>query len=447
MAQVILIEENKTMNDLISVNLNTYLGVDIIQRQNASDAISLLSILPTIDLIITNSTIGHEKTAYQIDQFLKDNKLEIGLVVLGGDNNFQSNQVVHIEKEKDWEQVVAQTAKLLGVNEDVFVKKVVPDYIPVPVRYFLNIENSNCDVFIRIKKTPTEYQYVKRIHNGDTFSKESIKRYLDQGLENFYIPKEHHKNFTIYLSNKLVEKIDRPEIEITQRIQIMGESYDIAIKEISSLGFTSETIQLTDSIIHNMMKNFERSPEMSNLLHKVINSKTGIMYQRCHMTSVVATEICNSLKIADINAAEKLSYAAFFHDIMLADNEALSKINSFEELEKRDLPEDKWDLVFNHAFEASILIRKHPEAPNGVDEIIKHHHGAVNGKGFSNTIEKLPLLSQIFIIAHHFVLELVNYKEKGGEARPIVENLYQRFTNPSVHHVIRALEKTLKKKK
>lgn len=447
MAQVILIEDNRTMNDLISINLNTYLGVDIIQRPNAQETVSLLSILPNIDLVIAKDSIGDEKTAQLISDYISENKLEVSLIILGSTDVKASDHLINIPNEKDWESVVQTTAKSLGIKDDVFVKKVIPDYVPVPVRYFLNIDSVNCDVFIRIKKTATEYQYVKRIHNGDTFSKESIKRYVDQGLENFHIPKEHHKNFTIYLSNKLVEKIDQPNIEEAQKIQLMGESYEVAIKEIAKLGFTSETIQLTDSIVNNMMKIFEKSPEMSNLLHKVINSKTGLLYQRCHMTSVVSGEILKNLNIEDREIFTKLSYASFFHDIMLADHEELTKINSFEELEHAGLSEEHWDMVFNHAFESSILIRKHPEAPAGVDEIIKHHHGASNGKGFSNNIDKLPDLSKIFIIAHHFVLELVLFKERGGEAKPITEELYKRFPSPDSMIIIKALEKTLKKKK
>ena len=96
--------------------------------------------------------------------------------------------------------------------------------------------------------------------------------------------------------------------------------------------------------------------------------------------------------------------------------------------------------------EASILIRKHPEAPAGVDEIIKHHHGASNGKGFSNAIEKLPDLSKIFIIAHHFVLELLHFKEIGGKPRPVTEELFKRYPGPEVANIIKSLEFTLKKK-
>lgn len=446
MAQVILIENNKVLNDLIAVNLTTYLGVDLIQRANAQDAISLLSILPNVDLIITTEKVDNEQTSEMLSKYISDNKLEAGLIVLGTNRPVTNDFTVNIMNPKDWEQVVHASAKVLGINENVLARKAIPDYVAVPVRYFLNLDNVNCDVFIRIKKSPTEYQYVKRIHNGDTFSKESIKRYLEQGLENFHVSKDFYKNFAIFISNRLVEKIDSPNLDITQKIEIMGESYEIAVREIARLGFNSETIQLTEAIIQNMVKNFEKSPEMSNLLHKVINSKTGLLYQRCHMTSVVASEMVKNLKVNDPLAFDKIAYAAFFHDIMLADHEELSKINSFDELERANLNEQDWDLVFNHALEASILMRKHPEAPTGADEIIKHHHGSSNGKGFSNAIEKLPDLSKIFIIAHHFVLELFRFKEIGGEPRPITDELLKRYQSPDVAIIIKSLEHTLKKK-
>lgn len=446
MAQVILIEDNKTLNDLISVNLTTYLGVDLIQRKNAQEALNLLSILPNVDLIITTVKVQDEPTSEILSHYILSNKLETGLIVLGTDQKSKNDFTINIVNPKDWEQVIHASAKVLGINENVLAKKAVPDYIAVPVRYFLNLDNVNCDVFIRIKKSPTEYQFVKRIHNGDTFSKESIKRYLEQGLENFHVAKDSYKNFTIFLSNRLVDKIDSPNMDVTQKIQVMGESYDIAIREISKLGFNSETIQLAEAIIQNMVKNFEKSPEMSNLLHKVINSQTGLLFQRCHMTSVVASEMVKNLKYNEPGAYDKIAYASFFHDIMLADREELTKINSFEELEKANLNEEDWDIVFNHAMEASILMRRHPEAPNGADEIIKHHHGASNGKGFSNAIDKLPDLSKIFIVAHHFVLELVRFKETGGEPKPVTEELYKRYPSPEMAVIIKALEHTLKKK-
>ena len=92
------------------------------------------------------------------------------------------------------------------------------------------------------------------------------------------------------------------------------------------------------------------------------------------------------------------------------------------------------------------MIRKHPESPPGVDEIIKNHQGTSNGKGFSNSIDKLSNLSKIFIIAHQFVLELLRFKEIGGEPKPITEELYKRYPGADIAIIIKSLELTLKKK-
>ncbi|RPJ77781.1 MAG: hypothetical protein EHM20_05480 [Alphaproteobacteria bacterium] len=446
MAQVILVEDNKVLNDLISINLTSYLNVDVIHRKNAQEALGLLSILPNIDLIITTAKVMDEPTAEILSHHIASNKLDTGLIVLGSSEKPTNDFTINIANPKDWEAVVHGSARILGINEDIIARKPIPDYAPLPIRYLLNLDSVNCDVFIRIKKSPTEYQFIKRIHNGDTFSKESIMRYTEQGLENFYIDKDAYKNFTIFLSNRLVEKMDSPKMEITQRIQIMGESYEIAINEISRLGFNSETIQLTESIIQNMVNNFQKSPEMSNLLHKVINSETQLLFQRCHMTSVVASEMVNNLKLTDPQAHNKIAYASFFHDIMLADYEGFSKINSAEELDKANLNDDDREMVLNHAREAAVIIRKLPDTPLGTDEIIMNHHGTFNGVGFSNSIEKLSDLSKVFIIAHNFVLHLILFKEKGGEPRPITEELYKRYPGPEVAVIIKALERTLKKK-
>ena len=446
MAQVILIEDDKNLNDLLSINLNSYLGVDLIGQDSAQDTLGLLAILPNIDIIITKDRIGTEETAKILEKYISDSQLETTLIVLG---NIRSPgpHTICIDNPRDWEKVVHFAAKVLGLDEKEMSKRIKPDYVPVPAKYFLNLDTSCCDVFIRIRKSPTEFQFIKRIHSGDNYSRESILKYLEQGLEHFFIPQEDQKRFSIFLSNKLVEKMDNSSNkDIGEKILLMGESYSIAIKEITKLGFTSETIQLTDSIISNMIKNFAQGDEMALLLHRVINSKTGMLFQRCHMTSVVANECLKNLKITDTNSYEKIAFASFFHDILFIDKEYLSKINSLEELELAMLPELDWDLVFNHAKETSLLIQKHPEAPKGVEEIILHHHGSSNGKGFSYNIDQLPELSQIFIIAHQFVLELFLYKENGGEPKPIVDELYKKYPGPKATLIIKAIEKTLKKK-
>lgn len=446
MAQVVLVEENQVLNELISINLVSFLGIDLVKRKNADAVLNLLDILPEINLIICQYEMSGENTASIIQQYIIHKELDIGLLILGGPGNLDNDFTITIPNPKDWEKVIEYSAKILGITEDILSKKVIPDFVPISVNYFLNLEQSCCDVFIRIKQTPTTYQYVKRIHQGDTFSRESITRYQEQGLESFFIPKDQRKNFTTFLSNILVQKLESTTLGLTDKIDLMGESYAIVTREIMDLGFTTESIQLTDSILHNMIKNAEKSPEMSFLLHKVINSLTPVLFQRCHMTSVIASECLKNLKYNTLDAISAVTFAAFFHDILLTDHPELININSAEELNAANLPEEKRNLVINHALHASQLIRSYPNPPKGAEELIKEHHGIAHGLGFTSDIDNLSALTKIFIISREFVLEFSKFKENKGEPKPILPELYKKYPGQGPTLVIKALEKSLAKK-
>ncbi|CBW26550.1 hypothetical protein BMS_1718 [Halobacteriovorax marinus SJ] len=448
MSQVILIEENENLRDLLAINLKTYVGSEVIPRSSASEAIDLINILPNVDLIITQNEVGDEKTAQVLFEYLKENDSEISMIVNGAFNHVDEEKLIVIPEEKDWEKIIATAAQVLGVSVESLEKRVLPEFIPIEIRYFLPLDSSCCDVFIRIKKSATEYQFIKRIHAGDNYSRSLVDKYIEQGLNFFYIPKEFQNNFTNYVSDHLCQKLDEDNFKnIDQKIEVIAQSYDIALKEIKNLGFNSATIQLTDSIVKSMISASKNSPEVNNVLHKVINSKSGYLYQHGHMTSIVANEIAKNLGIDQELITLRLAYASFFKDITFVDNEDLAKIASFETLEKANLNEEDWDLVFNHALDGALLIRKHPEAPIDVDTIIKNHHGTTNGKGFSTgTIDKLPLESKIFIVACEFVRELLDFKEKGGKPHPIVDELYKTYSSKDMVRVIKALESTLRSK-
>ncbi len=445
MAQVLLIEENKNLNELLSINLTTYVGAEVIPRKNAQDAIDLLRILPTIDLIICGEKVGAEETAREIALFLKDEGRETSLIVLGALPPEAASFGVQVENPKNWEAVIQLSTKILGVTPKMLEDKILPDYIPIPIYYFYPLDMSCCDVFIRIRKTADEFQFIKRIHSGDAYSKDMVRKYDEQGLKFFYIPREMQQYFTNFVSDQLVKKLDKVGLESNEQIEILKQSHSIALKEIHKLGFTSATIQLSESIVRGMVDSFKKNPEMSGLLHKIINSESSYMYQHCHMTSVVASECLKNLKMDNTENHQILAYASFFKDISLVDKPALARITTFDELEKAELSEEDWDLVFNHAFEASVMIQKNPEAPFGVDEVIRNHHGTLNGKGYSNNSQRLSTISKIFVISCEFVKELLAFKERGGKPTPIIDELYKRFESPEMALVIRALETTLKK--
>jgi HD-GYP domain-containing protein (c-di-GMP phosphodiesterase class II) len=446
--QIILIEDNQVMRDLLSINLKTYLGVDIVERDSAEDTINLLTILPNIDLIIAKNK--DDKEISKLITYIYENNKELPILVLGKmpEGLDYANEVATAIDESNWEDALELATKLLNIDESVLKKRVDPNYIPIPVEYFLNIETTSSDVYIRIKKSPTEFQFVKRIHRGDTFAKDAIIRYIGQGLKNFYVTKEDKEVFTTYLSNELVKKLNNPDLILEEKIPLMSDTFDILSREIQDIGFNSSTIQLTESLVNNIIETNKDKRIISPLLRKILNAKSGYVFQHSHLTALIANEIAEVMKFKDPQINKKFTYAALFKDISLVDNEKLAQITTVQGLESADLKEEEWDLVFNHGLEGAILIRTCPEAPIDVDTIIKSHHGSSNGKGFVTKVQedKFSIDAKVFIITVEFADELMRLKHEGGKPRPMIAELQKKYEGKECQTIIKALESLLKKR-
>ena len=164
MSQTILIEPNEDLKKLYSLNLTTYAGTDIIDRGSASDTIALLKILPSINLIITVPKIDSEYTAVDIYKYLSKYKLDIPMIILGDCKELNSD-VLCLKSPVDWEILIKHSSLLLGVTEEEARKKIKPNYVPIQTRYFYEINHTPCDVFIRIKKSSSEFEFVKRLYD------------------------------------------------------------------------------------------------------------------------------------------------------------------------------------------------------------------------------------------------------------------------------------------
>ncbi len=451
MAQIILVEPQKELRELLALNIKNFLARDVIERKNASEVLALLDILPTISLIITSELVGEEKTGNIISSSLVKSSYSGGLIIMGDLPNIPGIEKIasSVPKEEHWEQVILLSARLLNLNPYHLGEKFRPDYIPIPINYFDSLSSSCCDIFIRIKKSSEVFQYVKRIHQFDTFDAIEIERYHSQGLEFFYIQKKDEQNFTNYLSNILVSKLENKTLDINEKVGLISASHNIAINEILKVGFNSATIQLTESIIESMMETLDAFKDISPLLRKIINSKGTFNYIHAHMTCAVAVECLKKLENLNPKAYKKMAYAAFFKDAYLFHHDnSLQMINSRDLLNnKSKLSQKDYELVIGHALDASELVKKYTDIALGVDELILHHHASKTGIGFHpNHIEELDQESQVFIFSSEFVDKLLYYKEHGGQATPIILEMKKNYSGPKMSLIVNALEVILAQK-
>jgi len=438
MAQVILIEPNSDLRKIYSINLSTFVGADVVVRQNAEDAIAILKILPEIQLIIAKSKLDIEETAILIHQYIKQNSLETSLIVLG-ECQALASEVLCLKEPVTWEILINQAAQHLGITLQEAANKVKPDYLPMPLYYFYDIQKTPCDVFIRIKKGTKEYQFIKRIHSKDTFDKEVISKYEDQGLKEFYIPKDYIQYFTTFVTNNLIQKLERDDLTLEDRILTTSNAYDIVKDSIQQMGLDQAAVELSEASINSMVKSVRSSPEVAGLLKFLFSNKVSYAYQHCHLLALMCHYVLSKQSWYKDEHLHILSFAAFFSDITLKSHNQI-QVGSTKELYDSNLNDEEMRAVMNHAADAEKILVNHPEANDYIRLVIIQSHGKLDGIGFEeNPGEDIHPLSKVFIIADSFVKILLN-PELPSKKQDILSLLYARYTNPSYQKIIKALE-------
>ena len=438
MSQTILIESNPDLKKIYSINLNTFVGTDVIHRNNADDAIELLRILPQVGLIITQSKVGAEETAVKIHRFIKTENLATALIVLGESKTI-SDEVLCLKDPVSWEILIKQAAQHLGVNMQDATAKVRPDYLPVGVHYFYDISSTPCDIYIRIKKAPNDYQFVKRIHSKDVFDKSDIQKYEDQGLKEFFVPKDYIQYFTTFVTNNLIKKLEREDLTMEDRILTTANAHEIVRESIQAIGFDDASVELSDASINSMVKSVKNSPQVAPLLKFLFSNKVSFAYQHCHLLALMCHYVLSKQSWYKPEHLETLSFVAFFSDVTLKSNLQM-QISTMRDLNESNLTDEEKRQVMNHAKDAVALMTNHPDANDYIKTVLIQSHGKLDGVGIEeNPGEDLHPLSKVFIVADAFVKILLNPALPSSK-KDILPLLSVRFTNASYQKIIKALE-------
>src|SRR5690606_5003157 len=126
-----------------------------------------------------------------------------------------------------------------------------------------------------------------RIHSKDTFDKESILKYEEQGLKEFYISKDYLQFFTTFVTNNLVQKLERDDLSLEDRILTTANGHEIVREPLSNMELDDVTIDLSDASINSMIKSVKDSPQVAPLLKFLFSNKASYAYQHCHLLALM----------------------------------------------------------------------------------------------------------------------------------------------------------------
>jgi hypothetical protein len=450
--KILLVEPNESVGDLIAKNLEREFGAKIIYLKTGANAVELLKKGEYFDLCVVRNcsleTVASpaEHIAVLVINALYDGSLKSPLIVIG-DFEHTYKKYAMISDRLRIEELNRLVLKALNLKKEEFDHLKLPDYIPFPIKYFYLMSLSPCEVFIKLTKKSGD-EFVKRLHFGESFTKSDLKKYEDLGLIEFYILKEERELFMNGLLTQSLSNLRAPH-SIDEAVVMTGDSFVISSELIKSLGITSTCVVMVDQTVMQMRTQISKADKLGALLRKLLENQLTYSYKRSYLICLISYSLLPKMDWGGSeqipSLLEKISMVAFFHDIYL-DDENLLKIMDNEALKKAKLVSRDRDTVLNHANKAALLAQTYPRLPQGVDIIIKQHHGVSNGVGFPEGLTSVISPMAIFFIVVEDFVTCILEQEDLTSFSTILKYLKQRYTLSAYRKIVAEIENMVTKK-
>lgn len=452
--KILLVEPNEQVGDLILKNFEREFGAKVIYMKTAQESIDRIKGGEYFDLFVVRNnsqeTVDHpiEAIAALFLNMIYDNTLTTPLIVIGEFEHTMKKYAMVSDRLRI-EELNRLVLKALNLKKESFGHMKLPDYISFPTKYFYLMTLCPCDVYIRLVKKSGD-DYVKRLHFGESFTKEDLKKYEDLGLQEFYILKEERELFMNGLLTQSLKNLRAPHT-LDQAVEMTGDSFVISSDLIKSLGVSSTCVAMVDQTVHQMRTQIMKSDKLGLLLKKLLDNQLSFSYRRSYIICLMTYTLLPKMEWGSSeqlpSLLEKISMVSFFHDIYLLEDEKLLKIMDYETFRKANLTPRERDAVLNHANKAALLTQSYPKLPQGVDLIIKQHHGVSNGVGFPEVLTTaISPMAIFFIVVEDFVTCIL---EQGNTDNfvSIIKYMKERYQLPTYRKVVTEIESIVIRKK
>jgi response regulator RpfG family c-di-GMP phosphodiesterase len=296
------------------------------------------------------------------------------------------------------------------------------------------LKSAPCDIFIKLGQK----KLVKLCHQNDNVTTSLLEKYINKGIEQFFVPDEDVSKVEEAISNVLSEVLVADiNDDLTQAAQLV--SFDFINKQMASVGMTSATIKLAEKTVQSVVDFAEKDKNLLEMIKKCLQNKNYIS-EHSLMTSYVCTQIARQMGMANEQILQKLSVASLMHDAFLS-HETLSKVKHAEEIEKLN-PQSR-EMVLSHPQLAATAVNAIKDFQADVDTILAQHHERPLGKGFPKGLnsKQIAPLSCLFIIAEEFVERLFVIGFDPEKVTAILDSLEEEFNQGNFQKPLAALIK------
>jgi response regulator RpfG family c-di-GMP phosphodiesterase len=405
------------------LNLSTWLGLELLTKKKGEFALKYLEENSSqVGLIIVRSKIEKEATAKLLSEYLKLKNLSIPMIVIGP-GEFPG--LPQVPNSLDLKALIKTAAGALGITAKDMSAKVVPDYFPIPILYFHVIKRSVVTVYADDLEHAGKYKIA--LEKNKDFDSQTITGLVEQGITHLYVDKMDRLEFVSNVTSELISMLEQQELSEDEQVSATDKNMELLSRKLLTLGITEETVTLARKNMASIRTSVKKNPKLSRLLERLLSNKASYLYKHTQVLTYVALHIIHNIEWGNEEQEEKICFICFFHDIAL-ETDAQCKIKSNNELRAAGFSPEQKALVEKHAQIAAEFVSKFPHAPMGTDQIIRQHHGQLNGIGFSDHFgANVSPMSIVFIVAEEFTRIILKYEGANMDRTAMIKELKAEF--------------------
>lgn len=431
--KILIVDKGHDIQELISMYVESDFNTPMITIKELKEVFEKITSDQTISLLIADYDADNT-IPIAIFNFLVEKNLKMPFIIISAKNGSEIKELENfvsynkgnsfLKRPFTVEDVVTVVSHSIGIKRHSTVEgyrriraeKIeyyVQENIPL---YILDHENN----YVQIDASDTERLI------GE------VKNLVLAGEEFFYMTFDDYQTFSDTVVQKLKDKMLAPKTNMLERFQLQFSSIENIHQSLQALGLGTREIELGAAVTDTTLKVLNSNNKTSKILGKLIKNR-DYKYELAMLSSYMSTAMAHHVDWTTSASYQKLSMAAIFQDLSLADIDHV-KIVSVKSEEFLKLSEKDKILVKNHPEESCKLLDGFSEIEDIVGDIkniIMQHHERPDRSGFpkgigSNTIFPLGC---IFIIAHEFCHRLIEKPLTKATLEKVVVDFSQHFTH------------------
>jgi hypothetical protein len=289
-------------------------------------------------------------------------------------------------------------------------------HYPMPSEYFVSAKQTPFDIFILINKTLT------RIYKaGDSISKEDIIQYKQKNVHEFHLKASDYEKASTEFMARISANLETKQLRTEVLSSVAKFGHEAVCRLVMEAGIKDEVLEIADASIKAMNKIVGKSAHLTGYIQSILQGK-GFASEHTILTGFIANAIAHEVLRDNDQVSEKLTMAAFFHDVALEDPDLEEMEDPFS---VEGVSEAKLMRFKLHPSKVSDYLNDISGIPQDVDRIIAHHHEKPDGTGFPHkkTWKSIFPVAAVFIVAHDLSVCLY----QGGLQLEFLEDILDEF--------------------